>query len=400
MASSTSAADEKARVQEHLNRVSARDNEKNHQDENIYSESLIGAESTDDEEGPAAGPSRPRADHGDHGDHAGRAVDDDHAPPMYSGPASPAQEAALVSQGGSAAAAAAAAAAKRGPPRYPGLLHLDYRLYAPPLFELSEDKTTIKSNASYLSSTVSALANLVREQATVPPKPIIHITGQRGRKVDFSVKINLMNLLVSDDLRRRMNYVRCVGRNELAMRGGSSKTPSVVPDIESSDAASAIDQWCLQYVNDPASVKVFVLERQVANMDINWLEGQVRSLVASTGYKGAVTVKFPVTHARVVVQSPDKVNKFFTSVTTLFTGKSTYEVVKSVWPFATHKSGEPGRKYAVQSEQTWWKEWRDPIRYAISMKRVGWVTNEDKLEVLMEGVGKGITVIEWGSEHT
>lgn len=390
MASSSSAAIEKARVQEHLNRVSAAGSEKSyHDDENIYSESLIGAESSDEDEGAVAGPSQP------HAGRSGRAVEDDHAPPMYSGPASPAHEAALVSQGGSGSGASAA---RKGPPKYPGLLHLDYRLYSPPLFELSEDQATIKSNASYLSSTVSALANLIREQATIPPKPIIQIIGQRGRKVDFAVKINLMSLLVSDDIRRRMNYVRCVGRNELAMRGGSSRVPTVVPDIESSDAASAIDQWCLQYVNDPASVKVFVLERQVANMDINWIEGQVRSLVASTGYKGAVTVKFPVTHARVVVQSPDKVNKFFTSVTTLFTGKSTYETVKSVWPFATHKSGEPGRKFAVQSEQTWWKEWRDPIRHAISMKRVGWVTNEDKLEALMEGAGKGITTIEWGSD--
>jgi len=68
-----------------------------------------------------------------------------------------------------------------------------------------------------------------------------------------------------------------------------------------------------------------------------------------------------------VVQSPDRVNKFFTSVTTLFAGKKRYEVVKAVWPFATHKSGVEGRRCAVQSEAVWWEEWRDPIRHGTSV---------------------------------
>lgn len=55
------------------------------------------------------------------------------------------------------------------PQEYPGLPRLDYRLYSPPLFELSSDCTTIKSTAPYLSSTVEALTALVRAQATVPP---------------------------------------------------------------------------------------------------------------------------------------------------------------------------------------------------------------------------------------
>ncbi|CAK7245693.1 MAG: hypothetical protein STHCBS139747_007281 [Sporothrix thermara] len=389
MASSSSAGGEKTRVEEHYNRMDAAARAQGSMDSSrVRSESLVGVESdTDDEHPPRTHRPAGPADHGEH------------APPLYSGPASPAQEAALEQQPGTAANAAAVAAQRKALPRYPGLPHIDYRLYTPPLFELSADKTVIKSSAPYLSATASALANLIRTQATIPPKPLILIQGNRGSKVDFSVKANLMSLLISEDPRRRMNYVRCVGRGELALRGGNSSKPSVLPEVESSDAGSAIDAWCRRFVEDPASVKSFVFERQVANMDIGWLEGQIRSLVATTGYKGVVTVAFPVTHARVVVQSPDKVNKFFTSVTKLFTGKSTYEVVKAVWPFATHKSGDPGRKFAVQSEEMWWKEWRDPIRHAISTKRSGWVTNEDKLEALMEGVGKNVTVVDWGSEY-
>jgi hypothetical protein len=100
-----------------------------------------------------------------------------------------------------------------------------------------------------------------------------------------------------------------------------------------------------------------------------------------------------------VIQNPDKVNQFFTSVTSLFSGKHKYEVVKAVWPFATAKNGEPDRRCIVQSEETWWREWRDPIKYAISQKRHGWVTVEDKLEALMEGKGHETGIIDWGPEN-
>ncbi|CAK7263645.1 hypothetical protein SEPCBS119000_000587 [Sporothrix epigloea] len=385
MASSTSVGGEKAHIAEHYSRVDAAAQDDS--SSRVRSGFLVGVENDTNDEHPT---------------HTGfSAQPAEQAPPLYSGPASLAHELALERQPGSAANEAALAAQRRAFPRYPGLPYIDYRLYLPPLFELSSDKTAIKSLAPYLSATASALVNLIHTQATIPPKPLIHIQGNNQHQgIDFSVKVNLMPLIVSEDPRRRMNYVRCVGRGELALRGGNSRKPSAFPEVESSDASSAIEAWCRRFVEDTASVKSFVLERQVANMDIEWLDGQIRSLVAKTGYKGVVQVTFPVLHTRVVVQNPDKVNKFFTSVSTLFTGKSVYEVVKAVWPFATHRSGDPARKFAVQSEEQWWKEWCDPIRYAICTKRTGWVTNEDKLEALMEGVGKGITAVDWGNDYS
>ena len=137
-------------------------------------------------------------------------------------------------------------------------------------------------------------------------------------------------------------------------------------------------------------------------------------------YPGAVAVSFPVTHSRVVVQNPDRVNKFITSVTGFFAGKRKYEVVKAVWPFATMpRGGEPGsRRCAVQSEEVWWREWKGSIRHgafslsclcsvvdradlgtAIATKRHGWVTVEDKLEALMEGTASSAPEnVDWGPE--
>ena len=299
-------------------------------------------------------------------------------PPPYSGPATSSQTVLPPRP------------VPKGPQRYPGLPVLDYRLYSPPLFELSSDQASIKSVAPYLSSNASALVSLIRAQSTVPPKPQVHITGKRGRKVDFDVKLNLMHLLVPDDPRNRMDYLRCVGEGEVVLRGGIK--PSVEPDV----GEGGVEAWARRFVEDKAPVKTFVLERVVANLDVNWLEGQIRSMVASMNYKGHVAVSFHVTHAQVIVQNPDRVNKFFTTVTSLFTGKNRYEVVKAVWPFASHRNGEPERKCLVQSEEAWWRDWRDPIKYAIASKRQGWVTSEDRLEALMEGVGKGIGSIDWG----
>ena len=297
-------------------------------------------------------------------------------PPPYSGPASPQH----------------ASRARSEPRYYRGLPRLDYQLYSPPLFELSTDCTTLSSKAPYLSGSVEALANLIRTQASLPPKPLIHVVGKRGRKVDFDIKLNLMFTLIPDNPKQRLDYVSYVRKGELAYRGGTK--PDVLPETGDGN----LEEWCKRYIDDDSPVKSFALSRVVANLDTSWIEGRLRSLVASTGYKGVVSVTFPVTHSRVEVQSPDRVNKFFTSMTTLFSGKHKYEVVSAVWPFATTRHGDGGRRCVVQSEDAWWSEWQDSIKYAVVTKRHGWVTLEDKLEALMEGKGKGVDIVDWGPE--
>ena len=127
----------------------------------------------------------------------------------------------------------------------------------------------------------------------------------------------------------------------------------------------------------------FVVQRVVTNWDTEYLEGRIHALIASTGYQNQVTVTFPMTHSKVVVQSPDKVNKFFTNLESLFTGTNKYEVLQIVWPYASLPPGEDGRKYAVQSEESWWNDWKEAIRHAVLNGRKGWVTAEDRLEFLM-----------------
>jgi len=149
----------------------------------------------------------------------------------------------------------------------------------------------------------------------------------------------------------------------------------------------------------------FILERAISNWDTSYLQGRLLSLIASTSYRGHVTITFPITHSKVLIRNPDKINKFISSVTKVFTGTRKYEVVKSVWPYADveRESGGGRRKCVVQDEESWFVNWRDCIKYAAVGGRKGWVTVEDRLEFLMEprvgekgATGTG-TVAEWGS---
>ncbi|KAL2255151.1 hypothetical protein VTK26DRAFT_4000 [Humicola hyalothermophila] len=248
-------------------------------------------------------------------------------PPPYSGPSTPLTAPAQEPQPSSGPSAPSAPSqthylpSTKPPPRYPGLPPLDYRLYRHPLFELSSDRTTLRSKAAHLSSNVDALVALIRQQATVPPKPQIHIVGRRNARTDFAIKLNLMSLLVPDggggggeqaggerrprqqqqQQQQRMDYLRCVAPGEVAFRGGFK--PS---DQPAAPGDGGLEAWAARYVADTASVKSFALERVVVNLDVHWLEGQIRALVAGMKYPGSVAVSFPVTHSRVVVHSPDR----------------------------------------------------------------------------------------------
>lgn len=140
----------------------------------------------------------------------------------------------------------------------------------------------------------------------------------------------------------------------------------------------------------------FTLERTVANWDTSYIEGRLHSLIAGTSYRGRVVITFPMTHCKVVIHSPDRVNRLWTNMTSLFTGVKRYEVCKVVWPYASVPPGTADRKYAVQSEELWWRDWQDAIRHAVLGRRRGWVTVEDRLEFLMAPKRDALVAREWG----
>lgn len=169
-------------------------------------------------------------------------IDDDdrpNTPPPYSGPTTAAmsQPQPIQSQ-----------------PHFYGLPRLDYKLYTPATFTLSSDSTTITSYEPRFSTYPTALVSLIKSLATVPPKPQIRIVGKSGGgtgEIDFDVKINLMNLIVTDDIKSRMNYVKIIGPGDVGFRGDNSQTTT--PTI-----TGGLEEWARLFCEDTGSIKQLV----------------------------------------------------------------------------------------------------------------------------------------------
>lgn len=121
------------------------------------------------------------------------------------------------------------------------------------------------------------------------------------------------------------------------------------------------------------------------------MEGHIRSLVASTPYTGTLTVDFPIAHSKVVVRKGKDESSGSGFLGKLILGNNKkpdlnikrYDVVQSVWPYATAPPEGKTRECAKLSEQGWWEVWKLPIRNSILAKKRGWVTVEDRMEAAM-----------------
>ena len=139
-----------------------------------------------------------------------------------------------------------------------------------------------------------------------------------------------------------------------------------------------------------------VLERSVVNWNIALLEGQIKALIKATKFPGIVRVTFPTLHSKIIIRPPDKTYRLIASMQSLFKEVKEYKV-KICWPYADIASGRE-RVCAVQTEGSWWEEWKDAIRYAVVERRHfdKWITNEDKLESLMAQKSPDGKDLVWG----
>lgn len=136
---------------------------------------------------------------------------------------------------------------------YPGLLRLDYKLYACSHhdFTLSSDKTTLSSHSAILSKSASTLFPLLQALCSIPPKPTIRISGKGSNGIqDFDVLINCMDLICSDNEKARMNYIRVIGPDELAWRGEIKQT--LTPNF------GGLEKWVKRFCEDRSAIKQYV----------------------------------------------------------------------------------------------------------------------------------------------
>ena len=145
----------------------------------------------------------------------------------------------------------------------------------------------------------------------------------------------------------------------------------------------------------------FTINRQVSNWNTGYIEGQIRSLIASTGYTRNVTVKFPLKYSKIVVYPPRSSDSVFTNLFSIFLEKKRYEVIDAVWPYASMPPGADatavGRTCIVQTEEAWWEAMRHVLKWSIVNKRTGWVSPDDIMEYYMNPLPLVMPKNPWNS---
>lgn len=245
---------------------------------------------------------------------------------------------------------------------------------------------------------------MIRKQARSPPTYSIALSGthtetirqgnkdQKKNVVDFSIKINMTHTV--SPLPERYGHLELLPNNKRGYRG--TRFPSFTPTIMTEDdplldsEEQQLKAWCESYVANPASIKTFVLKREITNHDTQRLEQLVRSAIASTNYLGHIHIDFPIRHKQLIVLSPGKINQWritnwirwvfyvtflwLFSWPILFLSTHKYEVVRAVFPYANVPAGDGrddavvGRQFTVMSEVKWFQRWESAIKRAVLAK--------------------------------
>lgn len=203
---------------------------------------------------------------------------------------------------------------------------------------------------------------------------------------DFLIRINITHLLGGSE-------VECLPDNKRGYRGGC--IPGFKPNVADVEShPDPLRRWCDLFVNNPAGVRSFTLQREVRNHNTKKLEQLLRSAIAETKYGGHLHVSFPITHNRLIVYTPGKINQWRTTVWIcwvfyltflwvfswpfLFFTTRKYEVMKVAYPYADVPGEQAGeRDCAVMSEVEWFNLWQESVKRAALARMVCQETSLD-----------------------
>ncbi|KAI9786123.1 MAG: hypothetical protein M1839_007533 [Geoglossum umbratile] len=290
---------------------------------------------------------------------------------------------------------------------------------------LSSDKVTITTLDEGLNQDPAKLHSFVLQQNEIPPRPTVRLTGthrERRRRngrdnehehvtvTDFDVQLDLSPYIARSLNRgcgeQDWKFLSVVENHVKAYRGGRIKSvDAAYRDGLTSYAAPHLGDWTKMYCEDPNPLKSFTFSKDVSNLDTERLTSLLTALIQSTNYRGNYNISFTTTHSRIQILSPHWVNYcrtktwvrwlFYLSMLWIFTWPvlwfltRRYEVVTSVWPYAL--VDEQGvKRYAVASEDEWYRRYSRCIRRHLLMRRQGWITDED-LRLWESGVSSSTT---------
>ena len=238
----------------------------------------------------------------------------------------------------------------------------------------------------YLDETIAeephALYRLICEQAQLPPRVLLHVTGHKWKgasATDFKFTIDLTSTVLrlnpNDGEWNEVKVVRD-GDGVEAYRGGWSTSLKwehgfhlgglrTKKDLEngyselegqsllgmnengSNEETSSLMAWCERFCRDPSGIKTFTLQRKLGGFDCESLRSEVAWYLRSMSYDGHILITVDISKASLKVYSPHWYNhirestwfsmvifvtQLWVILLPLFTYlEGRYEVVRSVW---------------------------------------------------------------------
>ncbi|KAK3080732.1 hypothetical protein LTS18_013684 [Coniosporium uncinatum] len=245
-------------------------------------------------------------------------------PPAYSGPST-------------FQASTSSAAAPQSRTTLPGLPVLSFQHYAPSGSTISRDLTTITIKDPSLTSFLPSLLRFL-------PRPCIRITGDQktdygSGTCDFDSKLDVLRYLMPSTPAHALNYTRISSKEE---HGNA---------MSLQDLAHAL-------LKDTRSPKQICVKRRVTGWSTEYLYGCIHALLQEVDYKGTVTITFPMTHTKVILEPEQK--GFASKVKAFFAGATEYEI------------------------EAWWEKWKVVVRAGVlAGRKEGWVGMEDLMDAVM-----------------
>jgi hypothetical protein len=230
-------------------------------------------------------------------------------------------------------------------------------------------------------------------------------TVRRGDKkethhvTDFRVVLNLQRYLWKDfDNSRFASMTLVTVDNGVKTHRGTilkCRAPGAKQDIEVGAPKPTLTEWCHRYCASPRMLRMFRLERTVPGLDMEYLKNRLEGLIASTNYRGHVSITFPIEDKNLDIYTSNAINKwrmktwvcwvFYLTFLWIFTWPylffmtKRYAVVNARWPFSVNENGH--KVYRTVSEEQWFEKWNVAVRRLVLDRYQG-----EASEQMMEGV--------------
>lgn len=273
---------------------------------------------------------------------------------------------------------------------------IPFQQYQVPSSTRSADRITLTTTHQPFISRPESLANFINQQAQLPPKPALHVTGTHkegsGANVtDFDLTLSLLPLLSlttpppSHPFRLRFTEPP---RSAAAANTNKLFKSSSIRSSEPTPLQAWARHFCIV---DKSENRSLTLTRTILDFDTltSMLEGNVRTLLASLGYRGKLEVSFPLAYRDVVVHK--RAGNWLVGLLGIYPVKK-YEVAEAVWELRGYE-GEVGAGSKIA--ESWWREWEGPLREAVLGKTKGSVGVEEWVAWRM-GERRDAKKGEWG----